>query len=295
MVTSTLSIFSYDVYTLIDPEDTLSYVTPFVAKKFGVEPELLHEPFEVSTSVGESIIARRVYYGCLVTIYGRDTLANLIELEMVDFDVIIGMDWLSFCYSTVDYRAKVARFHFLGETVLECKAEKQMATLHSVPVVNEYPDVFPEELPRLPPIREIDFGIDVDPGDILIYSCDAREHENHLRAVLQTLSEDQLYAKFSKCEFWIKSMAFLGHVVSSEEGFPSICAPLPNLTQKAVKFQWSDACEKSFQELKDRLTKAPVLALPEGTKGYVVYCDASGIGLGCILMQQGRVIAYASQ
>ena len=199
VVTGTLSIFSHDVYALIDPGATLSYVTPFVAKKFGIEPKLLREPFAVSTPIGESIIARRVYYGCLVRVCGRDTLANLIELEMVDFDVIMGMDWLSSCYATVDCRSKIARFHFPGEPVLEWKgnslmprgrfisylkaqklirkgclyhlvrvkdleAEKQMPTLQSVHVVNEYPDVFPDELPGLPPTREIDFGIDVDPG-----------------------------------------------------------------------------------------------------------------------------------
>ena len=70
---------------------------------------------------------------------------------------------------------------------------------------------------------------------------------------------------------------------------------MTKLTQKATKFQWSDACEHSFQELKNRLTSAPVLTLPEGTEGYVVYCDASGIGLGCVLMQRGKVIAYASR
>src|SRR5687767_13304654 len=79
------------------------------------------------------------------------------------------------------------------------------------------------------------------------------------------------------------------------EGFSSISSPLTKLTQKKEKFQWSLDCEKSFQELKDRLTKAPVLTLPEGSDGFVVYCDASKIGLGCVLMQNGKVIAYASR
>ena len=67
------------------------------------------------------------------------------------------------------------------------------------------------------------------------------------------------------------------------EGFSSISSPLMKLTQKTVKFQWSEACEKRFQELKKRLTTAPVLTLPEGTQGFVVYCDASRVGLGCVL------------
>ena len=79
------------------------------------------------------------------------------------------------------------------------------------------------------------------------------------------------------------------------EGFSSIVAPLIKLTHKETKFQWNDACEKSFQDLKNKLTSTPVLVLPEGTKGYAVYCDALGVGLGCVLMQHGKVIAYASR
>ena len=131
--------------------------------------------------------------------------------------------------------------------------------------------------------------------------------------MLQVLRDRQLFAKFDKCEFWLRSVAFLGHVILGEgtmvdpkktevvkkwprpltasdirsflglagyyrrfvEGFPSISSPLTKLTKKTEKFQWSIDCEKSFQELKDRLTKAPVLTLPEGTYGFVVYCDAS--------------------
>ncbi|WMV29688.1 hypothetical protein MTR67_023073 [Solanum verrucosum] len=70
----------------------------------------------------------------------------------------------------------------------------------------------------------------------------------------------------------------------NSRGFSSISAPLMKLTQKVAKFQWIAACEDSFQELKDRLTSTPVLALPDGSEGYVVYCDASGVGLGCVLM-----------
>ena len=69
------------------------------------------------------------------------------------------------------------------------------------------------------------------------------------------------------------------------EGFSSIVSPLTRLTQKMVKFQWSDDCEKSFAKLKTRLTTTPVLTLPEGSDGYVIYCDASKVGLGCVVMQ----------
>ena len=79
------------------------------------------------------------------------------------------------------------------------------------------------------------------------------------------------------------------------EGFLSIASPLTRLTQKMVKFQLSDDCEKSFVELKTRLTIAPILTLPECSDGYVIYCDASRVGLGCVLMERGKVICYASR
>ncbi|MDE0547701.1 ribonuclease H family protein, partial [Microbacterium sp. C7(2022)] len=78
-------------------------------------------------------------------------------------------------------------------------------------------------------------------------------------------------------------------------GFSSIASPLTKLTQKKAKFVWTDECEKSFQTLKDKLMSTPILALPKGLEGFVVYCDASRIGLGCVLMQNSKVIAYASR
>ncbi|WRX07827.1 Reverse transcriptase domain - like 3 [Theobroma cacao] len=120
--------------------------------------------------------------------------------------------------------------------------------------------------------------------DILVYSRDNDEHATHLRIVLQTLRERQLYAKFLKCEFWLQ-----------EVGFSLIAAPLTRLTRKGVKFEWDDVCENRFQEVKNRLTFAPILTLPVSGKGFVVYSDASKLGLGCVLMQDEKVVAYASR
>ncbi|XP_070039765.1 uncharacterized protein [Nicotiana tomentosiformis] len=92
IVTGILTVKSHDVYALIDHGSTMSYVTPYVAMEFGIELEQLYEPFSVSTSVGESILVARVYRDCVVTLRDRNTVSDFIELRMVDFDVIIGMD-----------------------------------------------------------------------------------------------------------------------------------------------------------------------------------------------------------
>ncbi|WJZ87492.1 hypothetical protein VitviT2T_006866 [Vitis vinifera] len=169
--------------------------------------------------------------------------------------------------------------------------------------------------------------------DILVYSRSGEEHEHHLSIVLRTLRDKQLYAKLKKCEFWLDKVSFLGHVVTKDgisvnpgkvdvvanwsrpstvteiqsflgladyyrqfiEGFSKITLPLTKLTQKGVKFKWFDDYEHSFQELKNRLVTTPILTIPSGSGGFVVYSDASHQGLGCVLMQHGKVVAYASR
>ncbi|WMV29487.1 hypothetical protein MTR67_022872 [Solanum verrucosum] len=197
--------------------------------------------------------------------------------------------------------------------------DSKTPTLESVPIVNEFPEVFPNDLPGVPPEREIGFGVRMSASIIWI--------------VLQVFKDQQLFAKFSKYEFWLRSLAFLGHIVfgkgievdpkkmdaikscprplspldiqsflglagyyrSFVEGFSSIASPLMALTQKKVKFLWSEVCDKSFQEFKNRFTSAPVLTLPKGSNGFVVYCDATRVGLGYILMKNRKVIAYSSR
>ncbi|MCQ8082150.1 hypothetical protein NP492_23805, partial [Salmonella enterica] len=121
VVTGTLRVFDLDVYALLDPGATLSFVTPYIAVQFSVSPETLSEPFSVSTPVGDPVIARRVYKNCPVTVSQKVTSADLVELEMVDFDIILGMDWLHSCYASVDCRTRIVRFQFPDEPILEWK------------------------------------------------------------------------------------------------------------------------------------------------------------------------------
>nr|GEZ20881.1 putative reverse transcriptase domain-containing protein [Tanacetum cinerariifolium] len=134
--------------------------------------------------------------------------------------------------------------------------------------------------------------------DILIYSRSEEEHEADLKTILDLLKKEKLYVKFSKCEFWMKEVQFLGHVVNREglvgyyrrfiENFSKIGKPLTQLTQKNKAYVWGDKQEEAFCILKENLCNAPVLALPDGPNDFVVYCDASNKGFGCVLMQRGK-------
>jgi hypothetical protein len=182
-------------------------------------------------------------------------------------------------------------------------------------------------------MEELDKFVVVFIDDILIYSKSRKDHEQHLQTVLGRLRAHQLYAKFSKCEFWLEKIAFLGHILTAEgvevdpskveavsnwkqpsnvseirsflgmagyyrrfiKGFSSIAKPLTELLKKDNKFVWTPDCEESFQVIKKKLTTAPVLTLPDIHQEFVIFCDASKQGLGCVLMQNEKVIAYASR
>ncbi|KAL0540386.1 hypothetical protein IC582_024623 [Cucumis melo] len=489
----------------------------------GLEVEPLGSVLSVSTPSGEVLLSKEQIKACRVEIANHMLDVTLLVLDMQDFDMILGMDWLSANHANIDCFGKEvvfnppfgASFKFRGagmvcipKVISAMKASKLLSqgtwsilasvvdirepevSLSSEPVVREYPDVFPDELPVLPPPREVDFAIKLELGtapisrapyrmapaelkelkvqlqelldkgfirpsvspwgapvlfvkkkdgsmrlcidyrelnkvtvkncyplpriddlfdqlqgatvfskidmrsgyhqlrirdgdipktafrsryghyefvvmsfgltnapavfmdlmnrvfkdfldsfvivfidDILIYSKTEAEHEEHLHQVLETLRANKLYAKFSKCEFWLRKVTFLGHVVSSEgvsvdptkieavtnwprpstvseirsflglagyyrrfvEDFSRIASPLTQLTRKGTPFVWSPACESSFQELKQKLVTAPVLTVPDGSGNFVIYSDASKKGLGCVLMQQGKVVAYASR
>ena len=523
-VTGQISVASFSAYALIDSGATNSFIASRRSDQLSRNKETFSYPFVTVTPSGERYQSLYWYKDVPIQVQDQVLEADLIKLEMVDYDVILGMDWLSKHYAVIDCRKKSVLFQepglepfqfqgssrklefpvisalkalkmmqqgcagYLASVVDTAKATKPQP--QDIPVVRNFLDVFPEDLPGLPPDREVEFNVELLPGtapisktpyrmapaelkelktqlqelldkgfirpshspwgapvlfvkkadgslrlcidyrglnqvtiknkyplpriddlfdqlagatvfskidlrsgyhqlkvrdedipktafrtryghyeflvmsfgltnapaafmnlmnrvfedfldkfiivfidDILIYSKTKEEHAQHLEMALTRLREKQLYAKFSKCEFWLEHVVFLGHVVSSTgimvdptkveavkqwnqpktvteirsflglagyyrkfvEGFSKLAMPLTQLTRKGQKFVWSEKCEESFQELKNRLTTAPVLTIPQGADGFAIYCDASKQGLGAVLMQHGKVIAYASR
>ncbi|GJU71350.1 reverse transcriptase domain-containing protein [Tanacetum coccineum] len=249
-------------------------------------------------------------------------------IELGSFDAIISMDCIReksklsiiSCTKTHKYVERGCQIILTQVTKKKILNESEEKRLEDVPTVRN----FPEDLPGLPPTRQVEFQIDLVPGvapvarapyrlaptelqelinDLFdqlqgsrVYSkIDLRsgyhqlrvreeeipkttkeEHAEHLKLILELLKKEELYAKFSKCEFWLSK-------------------PMTKLTQKNVKFDWSEKEEVVFQMLKQKLCSAPILALPEGSENFVVYCDVSRKGFGAVLMQREKVIAYASR
>nr|GEV92676.1 putative reverse transcriptase domain-containing protein [Tanacetum cinerariifolium] len=140
--------------------------------------------------------------------------------------------------------------------------------------------------------------------DILIYLKNKEEHEEHLKLILEFLKKEELYAKFSKCEFWIPKVQFLGHVIDSQgihvdpakiESIKDWASPKTPTEIHQFLGLAGDKAEVAFQLIKQKLYSAPILALPKGSEDFVVYYDASHRGLGVVLMQREKIIAYASR
>ncbi|GJR28492.1 hypothetical protein Tco_1104724 [Tanacetum coccineum] len=503
IVTGTFTLNNHFATTLFDSGADYSFVSTTFIPLLGLEPSDLGFRYEIEIASGQLVEIDKVIKGCKLEIEGHVFDIDLIPFGHGSFDVIIGMDWLSNYKAEIIFHEKVVRIPLPDGKVLRVLGERpeEKARLlmsakanerkqEEIVVVRDFPEVFPDDLSGLPPIREIKFRIELIPGatpvakspyrlapseleelsgqlkelqdkgfirpssspwgapilfvkkkdgsfrmcidyrelnkltvknryplpriddlfdqlqgsqffskidlrsgyhqlrvheddilktafrtryghfeftimpfgltnapavfmdlmnrvcrpyldkfvivfidDILIYSKTREEHVEHLRLVLGLLKKEKLYAKFSKCEFWLREVQFLGHVINGNrihvdpskieavknwkaprtptevrsflglagyyrrfiENFYKIAKSLTILTQKCKTFDWGKEQELAFQTLKDKLCNAPVLALPDGAEDFVVYCDASCIRLGCVLIKRGKVIAYASR
>ncbi|GKE05897.1 putative reverse transcriptase domain-containing protein, partial [Tanacetum coccineum] len=196
---------------------------------------------------------------------------------------------------------------FLIQVTKKEEVEIPEKRIEDVPVVRDFPELFKEDLLGLPPTRQVEFHIELIPGaqqlkelsdkdkfmivfidDILIYSCNKKEHEEHLKIILELLKKEELYAKFSKCEFWINTVKFVRHVIDSSgiHVDPTKIEAIKNWASPTAPSGIRQFLEQelAFQLLKQKLCDAPILALPEGSDDFVVYCDASIKGLGVVLI-----------
>ncbi|GJX67930.1 reverse transcriptase domain-containing protein [Tanacetum coccineum] len=354
VVNGTFLINNVYALVLFDTGADRSFVSYSLSKYIEVPPTTLDANYSVELVDGKSLTTNTILRGCTLNLQNHMFKIDLIPIELGSFDVIVGMDWM------VEHRAEVVCYEKYirvpyGNDMLiiqgersRVKNESRLEVISSIRTQGDFREVFHEDLLGLPPIRQVEFYIELIPGaapvahapyrlapaemkelaeklkelsdkveqvmpfgltnasavfmdlmnrvckpyldkfvivfidDILIYSRDEKEHKEHLKTILELLKKEELYTKFSMCEFWINTVKFLGHVIDSSgyyrrfiEGFSKIAKPMTEMTQKNQKFNWGEEQQTAFQLLKQKLCAAPILALPEGSNDFVVYCDAS--------------------
>ncbi|GJR25251.1 reverse transcriptase domain-containing protein [Tanacetum coccineum] len=333
VVNGTFLINNVYASVLFDTGADRSFVSYAFSKYIDIPPTTLDTNYDVELADGKSLTTNTILRGCTLNLQNHLFEIDLLPIELGSFDVIVGMDWMAEHRAEVMCYEKYIRVPYKNEMLIiqgersGIKSESRLEVISSIRTQKTF-EVFPEDLPGLPPTRQVEFHIELIPGAAPVARAPYRlapaemkelaeqlkelsdkEHEEHLKTILELLKKEELYAKFSKCEFWINTVKFLGHVIDSSgihvdpakieafigraisierfiEGFSKIAKPMTELTQKNQKFDWGEEQEEAFQLLKQKLCAAPILALPEGSDDFVVYCDASIKGLGAVLMQR---------
>nr|GEU65950.1 reverse transcriptase domain-containing protein [Tanacetum cinerariifolium] len=320
VVTGTFSLNDHFATVLFDSGADYSLISTNFFPLIDMKTSVIILSYEIKIENDIKVETNKIVQGCTLELEGHTFIIDLIPFGHGSFDVIVGMDWLSKCRAKIVCFEKIVQISLSNEKILEVYGEspegnlKHLKTmkvdeqkLKDIPIVCNFPGVFPEDLSGLPSSCEVEFHIDLIPGampvakspyhlaamemqelmryrhferltnapvvsmdlmnrvckpyldkfiivfidDILIYSKSKEEHEAHLKLILDLLEKEKLFGKFLKCEFWLQDVCFLGH---------------------------GDEQENAFQTLKNMLSNASILELPEGTDDFVVYCDASNQG-----------------
>ncbi|GJS38164.1 putative reverse transcriptase domain-containing protein [Tanacetum coccineum] len=348
VVTGTFLLNNRYFSILFDSGSNKSFINTSLTHLFDIEPERISTSYEVELADGRIVSTNTVLKGCTLNLVNHLFKIDLMPIELGTFDVIIGMDWLVALDAVVARKYIERGCHlFLAHVTEKEKSEKR---LEDVPVIRDFPEVFPDDLPGLPLPRQVEFKIDLNcwrkdsftrarhPGELRVSLTprSRRGYPHHrfsneiwslripsnavwsnqctdgVHGFNESVSEEKFYSLISKCDFWLESVQFLGHVISSEgvhidpskieaikiasptsptevrqfmglvryyrrfiKGFSLITKPHTKLTQKNKKFEWDADEDEAFQKIKQDLCTTPILALLEGPDDFVVYCHAS--------------------
>nr|GEY83931.1 putative reverse transcriptase domain-containing protein [Tanacetum cinerariifolium] len=329
---------------LFDTGADKSFVSTAFSSLIDIIPTPLDNHYDVELADGKIVGINTIIRGCTLNFLNHPFTIDLMPIELGSFDAIISMDWLRRHHAVIVCDEKLVRVPFGNETLVFCGAKRyigresqltviscskvqeyrakgchvflaQISTtkeddkserkqVKDVPIVQDFPEVFPENLLGLPPARSVEFQIDLIPGVAPVARALYRLAPSEMKELYEQLQELSDKAKIES----IKDCAspktpteirqFLGLVGYNRrfiEGFLKIAKSMTKLTQKSIKFDWGDKEENAFQLIKQKLCSAIILALPEGSKDFVVYYDASHKGLVAVLMQREKVISYASR
>ncbi|GJY19776.1 putative reverse transcriptase domain-containing protein [Tanacetum coccineum] len=266
-----------------------------------IDPVKIDASYEVELADGRVVSTNTILKGCTLNLVNHTFEIDLMPIELGTFDVIIDMDWL--VKQRCRYRLCPQVYRTRLSVVFAYATEKKPKEkrLEDVPVICDFPEMFPDDLPGLPPPRQdiISFALKKRTFQLQHLELDSVQFLGH---VIDHNGVHVDPAKIEAIKNWpalttpTEARQFLGltgYYQRFIEGFSLISNPLTKLTQKDKKYEWGKEEEEAFQTLKQKLCSAPILALPEGTEDFVVYCDASLKGYGAVLMQREKVIAYA--
>ncbi|GKD68289.1 reverse transcriptase domain-containing protein [Tanacetum coccineum] len=293
---------------LFDSGADKSFVSISLASMLNIPPITLDTTYDIEMADGNLIGTNTVIQSCTLILLNQAFKIDLMPIKLGSFNVVIGMDWLSKYHARIICDEKVVHIPIDGETLIIRVMGKKSdeSRLEDIPVVREFPEVFPEDLPGLPPVRQVEFQIDLIPGEAPVARAPYRLAPSKMQKLSDQLQDQGIHvnpAKIEAVKNWAspttpteirKFLGLFGYYQRFIKDFLKIANSLTELTQKNKKYIWGEDQESAFQLLKQKLCEAPILALPKGNNDFVVYCDASHQGLGAVLMQREKVIAYAS-
>ncbi|GJU55668.1 putative reverse transcriptase domain-containing protein [Tanacetum coccineum] len=322
IVMGTFLLNQHLVRVLFDSGADKSFVSISLASMLNIPPIILDTTYDIEMADGNLVGTNIVIQGCTLILLNQPFEIDLMPIKLGSFDIVIGMDWLSKYHAKIICDEKVVHIPIDGETliirVMEKKSDERQ--LEDIPVVRE----FPEDLPGFPLVRQelsdqlqelADRGfirpstspwgapvLFVKKNDGSFRMClstyskiDLRSGYHQLRVWDEDIPKTAFRMRYGHCKFQVMPFGLTNALAMFMDLMNRIAKPLTELTQKNKKYIWGENQESAFQLLKQKLCEASILALPEGNDDFVIYCDASHQGLGAVLIQIEKVIAYASR